>query len=70
VVYLIPAFATGLVAFRPKLIAKTPIIVLYGIALVAGFDGTAYFGLKAPGFWRQEVWWCQDRNESGVICPV
>jgi len=50
VVYLIPALATGLVAFRPQLTAKTPIIVLYGIALVAGFVGTAYFWPRTTGF--------------------
>ena len=66
VIYLIPAFWAGMVAFRPHVArAKTPLALL-GASVAAYVVGTVYYWPTTPEFWRKDVWWETETAREGM----
>jgi len=65
-IYTASATAAGLVGFFPQQTAKTSILALYFLAIIASIGTTFFFWPQTPKFWYQEVWWNNETVREGI----
>jgi hypothetical protein len=71
-VYLLPAFLSGRLAYRPA-DPLTPLMHTFlVVGLGAGIAATVWTWPEVEGFWRREVWWESEpvRESMGLMIAV
>lgn len=66
VIYLIPAFWTGMAGFRIDMLCGAIPMALLGLCVIAAVFATYYYWPTMPGWWRQEVWWLEETAREGM----
>lgn len=66
VIYLVPAFWAGLVAFRLPVVRDTRVFAALCATLVLAVVLTVSYWPDVPNWWREEVWWKTETAREGM----
>ena len=65
-IYGLAAAWCGVAALRPGLLRRGPLRVLWGVCLLAGLGGLAFYWPDTPNWWVRDVWWETETAREGM----